>query len=248
MIMTMFGHKKNLIAASLLIAFGSMSALHAQSNFRDVSATHWANDAINNVSDLEIMKGDPSGNFSGYRTLNRYELAVVIDNLMQVYNAEFAADREDLSNLVTIMEQFQDELRILEKRTAEISAKLDSISTDDERTKELAQAVQLNNEQINSLQEKGFWVDTVIKGNYNDIKKVFGVKNQKGEIEEVILEPLEAEQKLQEAMPAPMMVEPSIPKVQMMAEPSAQMDNAQRYDDLYEESELIEELEDSLGQ
>lgn len=166
-----------ILAILLGLSAPSVSAAPFKSSqvlIRDVSPTHWAYDSVKEVvEDYQIMQGDGNGNFGGYRNMSRYELAATIANLIQFYNEEFAADREDLSSLANIMEQFQEELRILEARMASLNDKVANmehiLDTDGVAMKKQVAA---NTESIGVLEESGFIFDKLIKGTARDIKHV----------------------------------------------------------------------------
>lgn len=141
---------------------------------KDVSPSHWAYPAVKEVvEDYQIMKGDGRGNFAGYKTMSRYELASTVNNLIEFYNEEFAADRQDLSSLASIMEQFQEELRILEARLTSLNDKLALMEdSHGEDLSSLKTELAVSKEQIDVLEESGFIFDKLIKGTARDVKHV----------------------------------------------------------------------------
>ena len=133
----------------------------------DVDQNHWAYDSVKEVvEDYGIMRGDGTGRFFGYKQPTRYELATTISNLIKFYNEEFTADREDLTSLANIMEQFQQELRLLESQNADLRSQISRLESG------LEAKVAHNEEHIDTLRESGFIYDKVIKGTARDLKHI----------------------------------------------------------------------------
>jgi chromosome segregation ATPase len=150
-------------------------------SINDVPKQHWAHGAVREVvEDYKIMQGDPSGKFRGGSPMTRYEFAKVVSNLAQYYNKEFTADREDLASLVHVMELFQTELKVLEERNSALSGKIENLnanitSLQADRAQLAAEIESIKTDTQNTekkLDERGFIVDTVVKGSVNDMKKM----------------------------------------------------------------------------
>lgn len=187
----------NLSLAFILI-LGSVSNTNA-ATVRDVPSGHWAKGAVDEVvSEYGFMQGDPNGNFGGGRSLTRYEFAKTISRMTEYFNAEIDSDRADLENVVAVMELFQNELKIIEAKMTniqtEVQAQNKSISeinelaitlgegyagivndesTETPATVTEARLTQLEND-IGKLQNKGLFIDTLVKGTVNDVKKLGG--------------------------------------------------------------------------
>ena len=73
-----------------LAALGALAAIpaaHAQAaSFPDVSANHWAYQAVQDLAAKGYVKGYPDGRFLGGRAMTRYEFATVIDRIVQTVN------------------------------------------------------------------------------------------------------------------------------------------------------------------
>lgn len=177
--------RKSFIVLSLLFLFNSqliIGKVSAATTLRDVSSSHWAYGAVKEVvEDYQIMQGYPPGYFKGANTMTRYEFAVAISNLIGVYNKEFLADREDLSSLVHIMEQFQEELKMLTEKVSNMNEKISGLDNSISVIKqnianinleELSNRLAGAEDRITELQNSGLVVDTLIKGTIRDVKKV----------------------------------------------------------------------------
>lgn len=103
--------KKLLIITAALFALGTTQAqqqcvancVSAPQVFPDIPAGHWANEAVDRITDLGIIIGFPDGTFRGNETLTRYQAALMFDRLINLLNANLAsmqavsdADREAL--------------------------------------------------------------------------------------------------------------------------------------------------------
>jgi len=157
---------------------------------KGVPNAHWAKPAVENVVEYGFMQGDSQGNFSGTRALTRYEFAQALDRVLKYFKSESDANRKDMENMVSIMELFQNELKVLETKVNEAGKQIEqqnkTIADMNELTIAIAEQVAANDvgpkveqlqTQINELntsmdevQDKGFLVDTLIKGSVNDIK------------------------------------------------------------------------------
>jgi hypothetical protein len=164
---------------------------------RDVPNSHWAkNDVDKLVNDYGFMQGDPNGYFGGNKSLTRYEFAKTMSRMIEYYNGELDADRKDIENMVSIMELFQKELKVLEDKVSTVSSNLDEqkqivneineiaitlgeeyeaqsqIEPNDTEKEALRAKLNVLENDLDKLQNKGLFVDTLVKGTYNDIKKL----------------------------------------------------------------------------
>ncbi len=64
-------------AVTILVVFMLVAGVLAMS-FKDVPKNHWAYEAVNALSDLEIIMGYPDGTFKGSQVVTRYQLAVAL--------------------------------------------------------------------------------------------------------------------------------------------------------------------------
>ena len=181
--------KKLLITLSILTGFSAANA----APLRDVPSGHWASTAVKQmVNDYGFMQGSPNGYFGGNKALTRYEFAKTMSRMVEYYNAEIDSDRKDIENMVSIMELFQNELKVLENKLNTVSNEVQEqnkiIGEINELTVAIGEEYQSDNpsevdEMLNAkitnleynvgkLQNKGLFIDTLVKGTYNDIKKL----------------------------------------------------------------------------
>ncbi|MDD9897754.1 MAG: S-layer homology domain-containing protein [Candidatus Melainabacteria bacterium] len=184
--------KKISVLAVFVFSFIWVSAAHAAKGYYDVPKTHWASGAVKEiVDDYQFMSGDPNGNFGGTRSLSRYEFAKTISNMIEYYNSEIESDRKDLENIVGVMELFQAELQTLQSKAQEadtqvseqnqtiaelneivvaVADELANVDGDPQQIEEMAARLQLAEQKIDKLDNKGLFVGTLVKGVFNDVK------------------------------------------------------------------------------
>ncbi len=173
---------------------------------RDVPGGHWAKEAVDELYDYGFMQGDPNGSFRGSQALSRYEFAKTVSRMLEYYNDEIDSGRQDIENLVSIMESFQEEIQSAESKLGQLSQQVEEQNAvigelnelvvilgdevgmsggSDQAAQSEAEKIALLNaaqnmetrliqveDKVSQLQGKGLVVDTLIKGTFNDIKKL----------------------------------------------------------------------------
>lgn len=169
-------------------------AAKAAKGYYDVPKNHWASGAVKEiVDDYQFMSGDPNGNFGGTRALSRYEFAKTISKMIEYYNQEIESDRKDLESIVGVMELFQNELKNLQAKAQEadtqvqeqnqtiaelndlvvaVADELSNIDGDPRQIEQMTARLQLAEQKIDKLDNKGLFVGTLVKGVYNDVKSI----------------------------------------------------------------------------
>jgi hypothetical protein len=113
--------------------------------FPDVSANHWAYQAVTDLANEGYVKGYPDGNFLGKRALTRYEFATVIDRIVATVtdlstkvNAVPApvtptgtpVTQDDLNKIQVLVDTFQPELDAIKANITDITTQLDALRQD----------------------------------------------------------------------------------------------------------------------
>jgi len=120
-----------LVAALLLVVATAPAATH----FSDVPASHWAYKAIQRAVDAGILQGY-DGKFDGSRTLNRYQMAVVVSKLLDgVARREGAVPGAIGQDIDKLMDEFSTELSMFESRLTKVEEKVAAITMDDGKMK-----------------------------------------------------------------------------------------------------------------
>lgn len=154
------------------------------------------------VEDYGFMQGDPNGNFGGSRAISRYEFAKTMTNMLDYLKKQMDADHKDLEGLISVMEMFQTEIKSLEAKVASANAEVAKQNLTVNELNEIVVAlgdeynilksnsgagpiiqatpapesfeVRLTQveEKVDSLKNRGLFVDTLLRGTLNDIKNV----------------------------------------------------------------------------
>jgi hypothetical protein len=102
-------------AAGALLSIAASPAF-AANPFADVPRTHWAYEAIQKAVDAGVLQGF-DGKFMGEKTVNRYQMAVVVKRLLEVAGSGKGGGGGgagvDVKNLEQLSIEFADELALL---------------------------------------------------------------------------------------------------------------------------------------
>jgi hypothetical protein len=149
----------------------SLSTLaQAQEVGKDVLPTHWAYTAVQNLAKKGLIKGYPAdNNFLGNRTLTRYEMATIIERILNrmddlvaqqksggtgVRQADLDALKASIGDIHTLVDDFKKELLV--------------IGTDLIKAKDDIEALK---QQVGALTEKVNGLDQRVTTNEKDIKE-----------------------------------------------------------------------------
>jgi len=80
---------KKALLATAAVAMAAAPVLAQDGPFKDVPNDHWAYQAIDKLSQLKIIIGDPDGLYKGKRTLTRYEMAVMLARLLDILDQRY---------------------------------------------------------------------------------------------------------------------------------------------------------------
>lgn len=154
------------------------------------------------VEDYGFMQGDPNGNFGGSRAISRYEFAKTMANMLEYLKKQMDADHKDLEGLVSVMEMFQSEIKTLEAKVSSANSEVAKQNATVNELNEIVVALgdeynslkantgaplHINTlpapesfemrltqveEKVDSLKNRGLFVDTLLRGTLNDIRNV----------------------------------------------------------------------------
>ena len=107
----------------------SMSQVNLVDHLRDVSPTDWAYEAlVNLVERYGCIAGFSNNTYRGNQTLYRYEFAASLNSCLgkieELLNTSDNISREDIDNLLRLMQEFQTELALLRGRTDGVQARV----------------------------------------------------------------------------------------------------------------------------
>lgn len=93
--------KKIFLVGLIASLTGSVVGFAASTYFSDVSSGSWYEQSVINLSDKGILNGYPNGTFGPEKNVNRAELAVTINRLLQYIENGEVSVQEPVSNLCT---------------------------------------------------------------------------------------------------------------------------------------------------
>lgn len=111
--------KKSVLALMVagMICFSGAAAEAANTRFSDVPANHWAYGAATKLVQAGILEGYGNGTFQGEKTLNRYEMAIIVANAL---TKEEKASAENKVLIEKLAHEFADELQSLGARVVNL--------------------------------------------------------------------------------------------------------------------------------
>ena len=125
---------KNLIMVVLLLTFATSAFAR---RFDDVPKTHWAYDAINQITPKEsILQG--ANKFHGERNLNRFQIAIITNNFFLKKKFKYIQpppkpgwDNYNLEKLQVKMKDLRAELNKTKERLNEVEVSVGKIKSMD---------------------------------------------------------------------------------------------------------------------
>ncbi len=125
----------------------------AQPSFVDVPEGHWAGDAVERIAELGIVIGHPDGTFRGDDAFTRYQAAIVVSRLLDVFDQNIgpmaAFGDEDIDALRDAVARLGGELNALDARVRT----LETGETDTVRVAELERRVETLSAEVERLRE-----------------------------------------------------------------------------------------------
>ncbi|MCJ8344075.1 alginate export family protein [bacterium] len=124
------------LLGTLAVSATILATSHAANPFSDVSANHWAYDAINKVVSAKLMKGYSGGMFKGGDKVSRYQMAVIISRLHdKIATSGSNVSPDVMQAMDRLGEEFMDELDLIGARlTALENAFHEHVTTGDSAT------------------------------------------------------------------------------------------------------------------
>ena len=148
----------------------------AVNELTDVQGNEWAYKAVQElVEKYDVLEGYPDGTFKGKKPTTRFELAAAVYDLATYFSDEIALDRNDLSKLAKLLDEFSGELKTLQGRVDQLESKVAAIDT---RTTTLEGQVALNTSRLEEHEKrlayaerrKGFIIERLLKGLVVDVR------------------------------------------------------------------------------
>jgi hypothetical protein len=109
---------------TLLFVVGIFSAAFAASSpaitFSDLPSNHWAYKAVSDLAKAGIIDGYADGKFRGERIMTRYEMALIVANVM---TKEDKVDAENKAIIEKLVKEFKEELLQIDSRLSKVEEK-----------------------------------------------------------------------------------------------------------------------------
>jgi hypothetical protein len=99
--------------------------------FSDVPFSHWAYDAVKQLTEKGIMTGMPDGTFKGDKGVSRYEMAVTLARTLdKMGSLKGKVDATDIKTLEKLTVEFADELALLGVKVTALEDELQTVRDD----------------------------------------------------------------------------------------------------------------------
>ena len=112
---------------SRVLAFavaGGWAAWAAAAPFTDLPENHWAREAVERLSAKGVLKGYGDGTFKGGKSINRYEVAMVINKLIEAGGLAGGIESVDAATLHRLVSEFSEELAVISSRVGNLESDL----------------------------------------------------------------------------------------------------------------------------
>lgn len=150
----------------------------AVNELTDLEGNEWAFMAVQElVEKYDVLEGYPDSTFQGKKNATRFELAAAIYDIATYFSDQIALDRGDLAKLAKLMDEFSNELKIVQGRVDALETKVSDIDT---RTKSLEGQIVEHKARLDehekrlaySERRKGFLLERLAKGLVVDARDV----------------------------------------------------------------------------
>ena len=102
----------------------------AVNELSDVKGNEWAYTAVQDlVEKYDVLEGYPDGTYKGQKPSTRFELAAAVYDLATYFSDEIALDREDLSKLAKLLDEFSNEIKTIQGRVDKLETKVTELDT-----------------------------------------------------------------------------------------------------------------------
>ncbi|MCS7058793.1 MAG: S-layer homology domain-containing protein [Meiothermus sp.] len=132
----------------------------AQTQFRDVPAGHWAQEAVAFAVRCGLIEGFPDGTFRGNQNLTRYQAALIFFRLYQTNRLQDAqpecrlAVERGAQEVAPEMEELRRRYQELERTQQDQAARLAALEAEVKRAIEVGQQAQALQERLSALEQQ----------------------------------------------------------------------------------------------
>ena len=122
--------RNSLINACALL-FCMTAGVSVAAPFKDISDSHWACEAIANLTSKGLIEGVTADRFEGNRNTSRYELAVLTARMLAyAENNGGSISKTDLQTLEKLTVEFADELALLGVKVTSLEDDMKAVKED----------------------------------------------------------------------------------------------------------------------
>lgn len=147
-----------LLGLILAVFFGAFA--HAQTQFRDIPAGHWARQAVEFAVQCGLIEGFPDGTFRGNQNLTRYQAALIFFRLYQTNRLENArpecrlAVERGAQEVAPELQQLQQRFAALERTTQDQAARLAALEAEVKRAIETSEKAAALEQRLAALEQQ----------------------------------------------------------------------------------------------
>ena len=123
-------NKKQTLTTSLMVL--ATASLASAATFSDVPVSHWAYQAVSEMSEKGIIQGFPNGTFKGNQNVSRYQLAMITARMLAniEQNGIGSIAKTDLQTLEKLTVEFADELALLGVKVTALEEDMKAVKED----------------------------------------------------------------------------------------------------------------------
>ena len=175
---------KSYIKSLLVISFvlSSFQAVYAQAakqkdasvvavnELSDVEGDEWAYKAVQElVEKYDVLEGYPDGTFKGKQPSTRFELAAAVYDLATYFSDEIAVDRDDLSKLAKLLDEFSSDIKAIQGRVEQLETKVTAVENkttvlEGQVAQHAAELQEHEKRLAYAERRKGFILERLVKG------------------------------------------------------------------------------------
>lgn len=148
----------------------------AVNELSDVEGDEWAYKAVQElVEKYDVLEGYPDGTYKGKNPTTRFELAAAAYDLATYFSDEIALDRDDLSKLAKLLDEFSNDIKAIQGRVEQLETKVTAVESkttvlEGQVAQHAAELKEHEQRLAYSERRKGFIFERLVKGLAVDVR------------------------------------------------------------------------------
>lgn len=148
----------------------------AVNELSDVKGDEWAYKAVQElVEKYDVLEGYPDSTYRGKEPSTRFELAAAIYDLATYFSDEIASDREDLSKLAKLLDEFSNDLKVIQGKVDKLESRVTTVESTTKTiqgqiAKHETELLEHEKRLAYAERRKGFIVERFLKGIVVDMR------------------------------------------------------------------------------